>query len=184
MAQRDRLRAPKQGLALRIEAKRTELINCGDRTASNSTPSRLLGLQEHRGWKHGILVAFGAPRKDMELEPQSPGSLQGSHIGQTQPIGLVGGTGRIPLRLGMGHVAEGSHKPVVIPTLGEIMCIRLVRLLRKCAEPAVPMRRLPHLPASLLMVISPTRRALPKGGATDRPTRKRCSKARTIGIGK
>ena len=32
----------------------------------------------------------------------------------------------------------------------------LVQLLRKCAEQTVPMRRLPHSPASSLMVISPS----------------------------
>ena len=36
VAQRDRLGALKKGLALCIEAKRTELINCGDRPVSNS----------------------------------------------------------------------------------------------------------------------------------------------------
>jgi len=59
----------------------------------------------------------------MELEPQPPGepASLADRVAQTQSIVLVGATGRIPLRLGMGHVADGSHKPVVIPTLGEAM---------------------------------------------------------------
>jgi hypothetical protein len=32
--------------------------------------------------------------------------------------------------------------------------------------------------------LGPVRHSKPKGGATDRPRRKRCSKARTIGSGK
>src|SRR5215467_3655177 len=42
------------------------------------------------------------------------------------------------------------------PFWGETTCIGLVQLLRKCARQAVPMRRLPHSPASSLMVISPS----------------------------
>ena len=58
----------------------------------------------------------------MELVSWQPPSLA-HRVAQTPPILLVGGTGHIPLRLGMGNVVDGSHKPVVIPTLGETMCI-------------------------------------------------------------
>ena len=53
------------------------------------------------------------------------------------------------------------------PQLGGTMCIRLVRLLRKCLEQAVPMRRLPHSPASSLTVIWPSA-----------PSRSRCAAIR------
>ena len=47
------------------------------------------------------------------------------------------------------------------------MCIRLVRLLRKRLEQAVPMRRLPHSPASSLTVSWPSA-----------PSRSRCAAIR------
>jgi hypothetical protein len=142
VAQRDTFSTPKKGLALRIEAKGTELMIVGIAqppipkfSRVFATPSRLPGLQEHLAlntpsWSRSVLAQGHGAGASVSWQPANLAHW----VAQTQPIVLVGGTGRIPLRLGMGHVADGSHKPVVIPALGETMCIRLVRLLRKCAE--------------------------------------------------
>ena len=71
----------------------------------------------------------------MGLEPQSP---LAHRVAQTQPF--VGGTERIPLlRLGYRECSPWQPQAGCHPQFGETMCIRLMRLLRKCAEQAVPM---------------------------------------------
>src|SRR5262252_10732380 len=72
-------------------------------------------------WSRSVLAQGHGAGASVSWQPAS----LAHRVAHTQPIVLVGGTGRIPSRLGMGHVADGGHKPVVIPTLGETMCIRL-----------------------------------------------------------